>query len=66
MMKQHEIIFKIHRDMNNDLKQVLKGIQDNNDGNEKQFDYVTSPALASAIDETERLLKQIQKIVYQE
>lgn len=66
MMKQHEIIFKIHRDINNDLKQVLKGIQDNNDGNEKQFDYVTSPALASAIDETERLLKQIQKIVYQE
>jgi len=46
------------------LKQVLRGIQDNNDGNEKQFDYVTSPALASAIDETERLLKQIQKIVY--
>lgn len=66
MMKQHEIIFKIHRDINNDLKQVLKGIQDNNDGNEKQFDYVTSPALANAIDETERLLKQIQKIVYQE
>lgn len=64
MMKQDEIIFKIHRDINNDLKQVLKGIQDNNDGNEKQFDYVTSPALASAIDETERLLKQIQKIVY--
>lgn len=65
-MEQKDIIFKIHRDINNDLKQVLKGVQDNNNGNERQFDYVTSPALAHAIDETEQLLKQIQKIVYQE
>lgn len=66
MMKQDEIILKIHRDINNDLKQVLKGIQDNNEGTERQFDYVTSPALVNAINETERLLKLIQKIVYQE
>lgn len=65
MMEQKDIIFKIHRDINNDLKEVLHGIKENNDGNERQFDYVTSPALATAIDETERLLNEILKIVYQ-
>lgn len=64
-MEQKDIIFKIHRDINNDLKEVLHGIKENNDGNERQFDYVTSPTLATAIDETERLLNEILKIVYQ-
>lgn len=65
-MDQKDIIFKIHRDINNDLKEILYWIKKYNNGDENQFDYVTSPALANAIDKTELLIDEIRKIVYQQ
>ena len=37
---------------------------ENKDG--KQFDYVNSPKLSDSFDTTNRVMKRIEKIVYQE
>lgn len=63
-MEQREIISYIKGTLNDELKQIRKRLIDEN--TKRQFDYVTSPSLANAVDETENILKDILKIVYQE
>lgn len=63
-MEQREVIAYMNNVINDELKQIRKRIMDEN--KVTQFDYCTSPALASAIDSVEGLIKSISKLVYQE
>ena len=63
-MNKKEVLFNKIDLINGELVQVFNSLKElNTDDN--QFDYCNSPVLSNKVDQTERMIKLINNIVYQ-